>query len=348
MTSLLSGKSYRVALRGMERGPSYCSCPDFRTNTLGTCKHILHVQGKVKRKFDAADLKKPYRRKRIAVHLHYDHEVTLRLAAPERLKDEVADVVKPLLEQADRERAGLLKRLNKLEQLGQEFHVYPDAEELIQQRLVRERMQERMAEIRQSPAKHPLRTVAARRCRCCRISSTASPSPHRPGRAVLADDMGLGKTIQGVGVAEMLAREAGIRKVLDRLPGLAQIAVEERNPPLLRSRRAARRRRQRLPPPAIRPRLLLHGLQLRAGAPRHPRYRAGEVGPDRPRRRAADQKLGVEDGPRDQGPPLAVRPRAVGHAAGKPPGRPVLRRAVHRPAAAGAGLPLLQPAPHRR
>ena len=35
-----------------------------------------------------------------------------------------------------------------------------------------------------------------------------------PGGAILADDMGLGKTVQGVGVAELLAREAGIRKVL--------------------------------------------------------------------------------------------------------------------------------------
>jgi SNF2 family DNA or RNA helicase len=34
------------------------------------------------------------------------------------------------------------------------------------------------------------------------------------GRAVLADDMGLGKTIQGVGVAELLAQQAGIGKVL--------------------------------------------------------------------------------------------------------------------------------------
>jgi SNF2 family DNA or RNA helicase len=34
------------------------------------------------------------------------------------------------------------------------------------------------------------------------------------GRAILADDMGLGKTIQAVGVAEMLAREANIKKVL--------------------------------------------------------------------------------------------------------------------------------------
>ncbi|MEI6212347.1 MAG: DEAD/DEAH box helicase, partial [bacterium] len=34
------------------------------------------------------------------------------------------------------------------------------------------------------------------------------------GRAILADEMGLGKTIQGIGVAELLRREANIRKVL--------------------------------------------------------------------------------------------------------------------------------------
>ena len=43
--------TYRVALRGWERGESYCSCPDFRKNTLGTCKHILHVLEKVPRSF---------------------------------------------------------------------------------------------------------------------------------------------------------------------------------------------------------------------------------------------------------------------------------------------------------
>ncbi|MEZ6074663.1 MAG: SNF2-related protein [Pirellulaceae bacterium] len=34
------------------------------------------------------------------------------------------------------------------------------------------------------------------------------------GRAVLADDMGLGKTIQGIGVAELLAREVDLSRVL--------------------------------------------------------------------------------------------------------------------------------------
>ena len=48
-----SGKSYRVALRGWERGDSYCSCPDFRKNRMGTCKHIIKVQRSVKRRFPA-------------------------------------------------------------------------------------------------------------------------------------------------------------------------------------------------------------------------------------------------------------------------------------------------------
>lgn len=213
VTSLVSGKSYRVALRGLDRGPSYCSCPDFRTNTLGTCKHILHVLAKVKKRFDAADLQRPYRRKRIAVHLHYDHDATLRLAAPERMKGEVAAIVEPLVGKPVTNIRDLMKRLAKLEQLGQEFHVYPDAEEHIQQQLASERIQERMAEIRQDPAKHPLRhSLLKVPLLPYQLDGIAFAA--QAGRAVLADDMGLGKTIQGVGLAEMLAREVGIRKVL--------------------------------------------------------------------------------------------------------------------------------------
>ena len=60
LTSHSSGKSYRVALRGWERGESYCSCPDYRKNTLGTCKHILHVIDKVKKRFNTSVKKTPY------------------------------------------------------------------------------------------------------------------------------------------------------------------------------------------------------------------------------------------------------------------------------------------------
>ena len=84
MASALSGKTYRVALRGEERGQSYCSCPDFRTNTLGTCKHVLHLLDRVRRRFPAAVRRKPYRNREAFVHVLYGEEMTLHLQLPDK------------------------------------------------------------------------------------------------------------------------------------------------------------------------------------------------------------------------------------------------------------------------
>ena len=111
LTNRTSGKSYRVALRGLEAGLSYCSCPDFRTNTLGTCKHILHVLKKVKRRFSPKELKQPYRRKHLAVALRYGGDVSLRLLTPERMDDQVATIVAPLQDRAIEDLHDLLRRL---------------------------------------------------------------------------------------------------------------------------------------------------------------------------------------------------------------------------------------------
>src|SRR5579863_7424011 len=35
-----SKSSYRVVIRGKGPGGNFCSCPDYATNDLGTCKHI--------------------------------------------------------------------------------------------------------------------------------------------------------------------------------------------------------------------------------------------------------------------------------------------------------------------
>jgi len=213
VTNKTSGKSYRVALRGLEPGVSYCSCPDFRTNTLGTCKHILHVLKKVKRRFTPRDLKQPYRRKHLAVVLRYGEDVSLRMLTPEKMDEAVARLVQPLEGRPVEDLHDLLQRLTQLQKLGQDVTVYPDAEEYIQQRLLQERLLEKTAAIRRDPAGHPLRTsllkVPLLPYQLDGVAFAASA-----GRAVLADDMGLGKTIQGVGVAEFLAREADIKKVL--------------------------------------------------------------------------------------------------------------------------------------
>lgn len=213
VTSELSGKTYRVALRGEELGQSYCSCPDFRSNTLGTCKHILHVLRKVRKKFPDSIRRKPYRQSFFAVHLQYGRELALRLLTPQRIRPEAQKIVAPIIGRDIENIPDLLSKVTRLQALGHDVTIYPDAEEFIQHRLFQHRIAARVAEIRRNPAKHPLR----------RELLTAELLPYQldgiafaigAGRAILADEMGLGKTIQGIGVAELLAREAGIRKVL--------------------------------------------------------------------------------------------------------------------------------------
>ncbi len=213
ITNPESGKTYRLAVRGLDRGESYCSCPDFRTNTLGTCKHLLHAIDKLSRRFKAEDLKQPYRSQQLALHLGYGEQIELRLEIPSKLPEEASKLVEPLRDRALGDIPGLMRRLTKLQKLGQEVFVFPDAEEYIQQRLFQLRIEAKIAEIRKAPAHHPLRQELLK-VELLPYQMDGVAFAVGAGRAVLADDMGLGKTIQAVGVAELLAREAGIRKVL--------------------------------------------------------------------------------------------------------------------------------------
>jgi superfamily II DNA or RNA helicase len=213
VTNAGSGRSYRVALRGFERGESYCSCPDFRKNTLGTCKHVLHVQRKVKRRFGKAQLKKSYRRRTLSVYLRYAERVELRVAAPKKLDKAAERIVRPLLGRPIEDPLDLVKRLNRLSRLGVDFTLYPDAEEFIHDRVMRTTRERAVAEIRADPAGHPLRgELLESELLAYQLDGIAFAVGS--GRAILADDMGLGKTIQGIGVAELLRRTAGISRVL--------------------------------------------------------------------------------------------------------------------------------------
>ena len=100
VTNAASGKSYRLALRGWRPGESYCSCPDFRKNTLGTCKHILHALEKVRRRFPDSVRDRPYRQRDICVHLSYSKELELRILLPHRLDEKASAIVRPIRDRA--------------------------------------------------------------------------------------------------------------------------------------------------------------------------------------------------------------------------------------------------------
>src|SRR5262245_24809706 len=43
VTNPETGGAYTVTVRGFDVGDNACSCPDFKANTLGTCKHVEAV-----------------------------------------------------------------------------------------------------------------------------------------------------------------------------------------------------------------------------------------------------------------------------------------------------------------
>ncbi|MBI5092422.1 MAG: SWIM zinc finger family protein [Candidatus Hydrogenedentes bacterium] len=50
VTNPATDRTYRVAIRGSKPGENFCSCPDFTVNTLGTCRHVEFVLGKLEKK----------------------------------------------------------------------------------------------------------------------------------------------------------------------------------------------------------------------------------------------------------------------------------------------------------
>jgi SNF2 family DNA or RNA helicase len=213
VTSLVSGKQYRAVLRGLGDGQKYCSCPDFRTNTLATCKHLLKLEARVKAKFDAATLKKPFKLDRIEVHVSYREEPTLRLTLPAKCDAVTRAQLEPYTTGPITNTRKLITDLEDLARRGVDFHVFPDAEEFIQQTLYAQRVSRRVAEIRKDPATHPLRTSLLK-VPLLPYQMDGIAFVVGAGRAVLADEMGLGKTIQAIGASELFAREANIERVL--------------------------------------------------------------------------------------------------------------------------------------
>src|SRR5436190_15812270 len=45
-----SKSSYRVAIRGLGPGGNFCSCPDYATSELGTCKHLEFTLARLEKK----------------------------------------------------------------------------------------------------------------------------------------------------------------------------------------------------------------------------------------------------------------------------------------------------------
>jgi hypothetical protein len=214
-----SGGRYRVAIRGTRPGENFCSCPDFSTNDLGTCKHVEFMLAKLARKRGAraafaGGFHPPYSEiylrygARRAVHFRAGAECPAALLAHARaVFDAEAGWVLSL------ERMAKLDLFLAGARHDHELRVYDDALNF-------------MAGVRDQQKLHSLiEKVFPAGADSVSFSRLLKEPLHpyqregalfaaRAGRCLLGDDMGLGKTVQAIAAAEILAKHAGIERVL--------------------------------------------------------------------------------------------------------------------------------------
>ena len=213
-----SKNSYRVRIRGRGLGDNACTCPDFATNTLGTCKHIEFALAKLERGRESApQLRNGFRPSFSEIYLQYGARREVRFQpgsdctpALSRLAADVFDdegVLKPdAAETFDRflEKAG---ELDSELRCGDDVLAYlaevRDAS--LRKRLIDEAFPKGM----RSAAFKDLIKVPLYDYQCEGALFAA-----KAGRCLIGDEMGLGKTIQAIAAAEIMARLYGVERVL--------------------------------------------------------------------------------------------------------------------------------------
>ena len=84
------GRQYEVTLHDPEKGMGHCTCPDFLSNRLSTCKHLIHIQKHLKKK---TDFKKKLERERFPfVDIFWDSVTEQPKLFSERPEAETADL----------------------------------------------------------------------------------------------------------------------------------------------------------------------------------------------------------------------------------------------------------------
>jgi superfamily II DNA or RNA helicase len=218
VTNPQSGRTYRLAIRGSAPGENYCSCPDYAANTLGTCKHIEFALDRLGRKPGAkAALALGYKPAYSEVYLQYgaQREIVFKPGTdcPAELKRLAAQYF-DRDNRLPREAFDHFPRFLQKALAGEhDFRCYPDALNFIAQVRDQAMLVEKVREmfprgIRSAEFKNLIRTTMYPYQREGALFAASA------GRCLLADDMGLGKTIQAIAAVEILARVAGIEKVL--------------------------------------------------------------------------------------------------------------------------------------
>ncbi|MBI3989274.1 MAG: DEAD/DEAH box helicase [candidate division NC10 bacterium] len=216
----ISGRRYRVQIRSLTELRNSCVCPDYRTNLLGTCKHIegvlLYLKKKYGRRWAGFEAEGP---PATQIYLHYAEDITVRVSLPRRgaVRDLLTRYVDPegvLQGRVDHVLSALLEEIEKLPppqramlQIAEEVREYLDRLQDL------EAIEQQKAWFLEQVEKGT-RSLQVIGTRLYPYQEKGALHLAFGRRTMLADDMGLGKTVEAIAASALLHELRDIQKVL--------------------------------------------------------------------------------------------------------------------------------------
>ena len=206
---------YKVSIRDNRNSMNFCSCLDFKTNRLGTCKHIEAVLWNIQKQPGLAGyLKKDYKISYTSVYLSYKGERKVKIRIGTDHEKEFKQLTELFFDEENVLKTNAFSSfevfLEKAYALDADFRCYNDAMEFVLNVREQNRRSEKLDKL--FPQSEALQGL---------LKTEFFPYQHqgvlfaaKAGRALIADEMGLGKTIQAIGAAELLRKEHDIASVL--------------------------------------------------------------------------------------------------------------------------------------
>lgn len=204
-------QTYKVVYRGEESPWNYCSCLDFKTSRLYTCKHIESVKLWIAENKRCRKVHKEppaY----TSVYLSYTEGRQVKIRVGSDHHDEFMELAAHYFDAE-----GVMfpyafddydKLLVEATNIDPSFRFYQDAIDFILEQRER-KFRERLIKTYTDQRLDSLLTVSL-----YPYQREGIRFAFERGRTIIADEMGLGKTIQAIGTAELLRREGLAEQVL--------------------------------------------------------------------------------------------------------------------------------------
>src|SRR5436190_3715979 len=215
VTNPTTGGQYQVSIRGFDVGDNTCTCPDYRTNTLGTCKHVEAVLAILQEKAPAPIRRRKATVVRPEVYLRYGEQLVVGLHLPPRHSPKLGELAATFFDDRglwkDGDRYGTL--IEAVETVPEQVTIFSDAMEFMERETERREMAQREREMLARLERGQLKLDVLKAPLYPYQVRGALFAAYR-GRSILGDDMGLGKSVMTMAAVELLARERGIERVL--------------------------------------------------------------------------------------------------------------------------------------